>query len=132
MNVRTKLCIASAAAALIATGLFGGWAVEQHKEHVLDRRITDASSAAAQMKRTADAREIEAAQYREKIADLESQLTDNRAEAAKQDEQIKNQTANTNGARTDVARARGVRSNDATVAELCRKLAALGHKCADK
>lgn len=129
MNVRTKIYIASAAAVLFAIGVLGGSAMEWRKLRELDRRITDATHAGAEMKRAADARETEANGYREKIAYLESMIAEGRSEAAKQDEKIKHQTNITGNARADVARARGVRSGDASVDKLCRKLEALGHKC---
>lgn len=132
MNIRTKIYVASAVAAIFAIGVLGGSAIEWRKERQLERRIADATNMAAEMKRAADAREAEAARYREKIAYLEDQIADSRAEAARQDEQIRNKSNITDAARADVARARGVRSGDATVERLCRKLEDLGHKCDDK
>ena len=131
MNAKTKIYIACAAAAIFAIGIFGGSAIEGRRTRQLERRIDEATHSADASARTAEQREREAAGYRDKIAYLENQIADSRQQAAKQDEKLKNQTSVTDNARRDVARARGVRSGDASVTELCRKLEALGHKCAD-
>lgn len=129
MNTRTKIYIALGVAAVLAIGIFGGSAWSDHRVRKLERNIEQAKQAANDASRNAEKLERDAAIYKEKIAYLESQLAETGKQARKQDEQINTQKTITDNARRDVERARGVRSNDATAAELCRKLAALGHAC---
>ncbi len=129
MNTRTKIYIALGIAAALAIGIFGGSAWSDHKARQLEREIDAARQAANDASQNAATLERDAAVYKEKIAYLESQLAETGKQARKQDEQIKTQKTITDNARRDVERARGVRPNDATAAELCRKLAALGHAC---
>ena len=132
MNTRTKIYIALAVAAVLAIGIIGGSAWSDHKVRRLEREIDHARQTANDASKNAATLERDAAVYKEKIAYLESQLTETQSQARKQDEQLKTHKTITDNARRDVERARGVRPGDATapnVAELCRKLAALGHAC---
>jgi hypothetical protein len=74
-------------------------------------------------------RETETAAYKQKIEYLETQLAEIRDLANHQDEELKSITSNTRRARSDVERARRTRAAAATAAELCAKLAEVGHPC---
>lgn len=132
MNTRTKIYIALGIAAVLVIGIFGGSAWSDHKVRNLERDIDAARQTANDASQKAATLERDAAVYKEKIAYLESQLSDTQTQARRQDEQLKIQKTTTDIARRDVERARGVRPSDAsapTAAELCRKLTALGHAC---
>lgn len=132
MNTRTKIYIALGVAAVFAVGIIGGSAWSDHRVRKLERDIDQSKKTANDASQNAATLERDAAVYKEKIAYLESQLSDTQTLARRQDEQLKIQKTTTDNARRDVERARGVRPSDAAapnVAELCRKLAVLGHAC---
>jgi septal ring factor EnvC (AmiA/AmiB activator) len=132
MNTRTKIYIALGIAAVLAVGIFSGSAWSDHKVRKLELEVDHARQTANDASQNAATLERDAAVYKEKIPYLESQLAETGKQARKQDEQIKTQKTITDIARRDVERARSVRPGDASapnVAELCRKLAALGHAC---
>jgi predicted nucleic acid-binding Zn-ribbon protein len=95
----------------------------------LEAATEKASITADAAVRTVALRETEAAAYKEKIAYLETTLGEIRERADKQDEQLEKITIAGRGARNYYNRARAARSVPATSAELCEKLAALGHPC---
>ncbi len=132
MNTRTKIYIALGIAAVFAVGIIGGSAWSDHRLRQLEREIDHARETANDASQNAATLERDAAVYKEKIAYLESQLSDTQTQARRQNEQLKTQKTTTDNARRDVERARGVRPGDASApnaAELCRKLATLGHAC---
>ncbi len=131
LSTRTKIFLALAAAAIIAAGIIASAAWSDHKVAQLERGIDEAKQTAAGNDKKAAALERDVAAYREKIAYLENGRNEIRDTARKQDEQITNQHSITRTARADVGRVRRVRSNDATLTELCQKLAALGHACSE-
>ena len=77
----------------------------------------------------AAAKEVESAEYRQKIEYLERQLSDIQTKARKQDEKLEKLSVNSGRARVDVERAKRTRAIDTDATELCRKLAELGHPC---
>ncbi|NOT47887.1 MAG: hypothetical protein HOP17_09095 [Acidobacteria bacterium] len=89
-----------------------------------------AAKAAAEQTETA-ARELEqrTAEYKQKIDYLEDSLSALRSIASQQDEELKTLKNNTDNARLSVGRARTVQRIESTTAELCAKLADLGHPC---
>lgn len=124
-----KIYIAIAAAVLLAIGIIGGQVWSEHKIKKLEAAVEAAKNAATESERAAAEKENEANIYKAKIEHLERQIADSRVMARKQDERLKTQTTNTARARRDVERARGVRSIETDVTELCAKLAGLGHPC---
>lgn len=129
MNTRTQIYIALGLTTVLAIGIFGGSAWSDHKVRQLEGEIDAARQTANDASQKAATLERDAPVYKEKIAYLESQLSDTQTQARRQDEQLKTQKSITDIARRDVERARSVRPSDANADELCRKLAALGHAC---
>lgn len=128
MNTKLLIGVASAVAIVIAAAaLYSG--ILNARINRLEAAAAKASGAAERAEMTAAGSEGEAAAHRERIAQLESALDEIRTRAAKQDEQIEKSAAARRGTRVGLDRARRTRSVDATPAELCEKLAALGHPC---
>ncbi|MFN2502148.1 MAG: hypothetical protein ABR530_09065 [Pyrinomonadaceae bacterium] len=118
-----------AAALIVIASVAGITAWSNHKIVTLERTVEDAEKQAQISTRKAFDAERATAQYRQKIDYLEQQFTEIQKLARKQDEQMDKLIDNSGRARSDVERARGIRSIDATAAELCEKLADLGHGC---
>lgn len=95
----------------------------------LEHDVKMAREQAANKQAIADAKEKEAQKYRLEAERLEGSLAEIRKLALKQDEELEKIGKTTGDARADAARARGVRSLDSTSAELCRRLAEVGHGC---
>jgi predicted RNase H-like nuclease (RuvC/YqgF family) len=74
-------------------------------------------------------KESEAERFKEKIAFLESSLSDIRKIARTQDEELEKLNFTVRGSRSDMERARGIRSIESNADELCRRLAEVGHGC---
>ena len=129
MTLQTKIYIGLAVAAIFAIGIIGVTAWSNHRISTLDGAVEAAKKKTETAEKLADQREIEAAGYRHKIEFLESQLTEIQTIARKQDEELEKHFTNTRNARADVERAKRIRTIDANAAELCRKLAELGHGC---
>lgn len=109
---------------LIATG----WS--DRKIAKLERAVTDAKVAADTIQQAATVKEIEAAEYKQKVEFLEAELVKLQQISRKQDEKLSTQNSNTRRARADVERIRNERPDDVTREELCRKLNDLGvHGC---
>jgi small-conductance mechanosensitive channel len=129
MTVRQKLYAAGAVAALILTIA----AVDAIRLRVATKRYErEAAALAAKAEaseRTAAAAKESSVREAARAEFLEQQLKEVRDIAARQDEQIKKMDALTDDSRGRVARARGVRTVQTTIAELCAKLAGLGHPC---
>ena len=100
-----------------------------HREEKLRQAVERAKQDADKAESAAREREQQAAEYKQKIEYLEDSLSALRRIATKQDEELKQIENTTNTARDNVSRARAVRSLESTTAELCAKLAALGHPC---
>lgn len=127
MNLRTKIYLGIAAAALIA--IFGGAMWQSHTINKLENAVRDAKQAAAEKQDQAAAIELDAAEYKQKIEYLEQQLAEIQLKTRKQDEKLERTTINSRDARDRVERAKRAWTIDATAAELCAKLAELGHAC---
>ena len=129
MKTQTKIYIGLSILTILAIGMIGGSAWSGHTVTRLENEVRTAKNAALESQQTAANREIEAAQYKEKIDYLESKLTEIKTIARRQDEELEKLNANSRGARGDVERARRTRSIAATADQLCSKLAELGHEC---
>ena len=129
MTLRTKIYIAAGAVAILIliAGISTLWS--GHQLGKIERELEGARSAAEQSETRALELERQAAGYEQKIQYLEGSLSALRLTAAKQDEELKTLKNNTNNARRDVDRARALRSLESTTAELCKRLADLGHPC---
>jgi hypothetical protein len=129
MTIRQKLYAAGVVAALILAFV----AVDSVRLRVaMKRSEREAAALAAKAEaseRTAAAAKESSVREAARAEFLEQQLKELRDIAARQDEQITKIDALTDDARGRVARARGVRSVQTTNAELCAKLAGLGHSC---
>lgn len=129
MNVRTKIYVGIAITAIFALGLAGGSVSSNRKIANLEHDVETARHAADIADKLAVTREIEAAEYKQKIEYLESRLAEIQTIARKQDEELETLNTNSGRARGDVERARRTRSAGATADELCAKLAEIGHGC---
>ncbi len=127
MQTRTKIYIASGAALFLIACAYSLWS--NFKIGRLEKAAHEAKNAAIHKQKLADELEHRSRIYEQKIAYLESQLSELRSLAAKQDEELRSIETDTRNARVDVERTRRVRSAAATAAEVCRKLAELGHPC---
>ena len=129
MTLRTKIYIAAAAFSFLLAvgGLSTLWSDRRIAK--FERELEAARSAADQSESRARELELRATAYEQKIEFLEGSLSSLRLIAAKQDEELKTLKNTTDNARDSVDRARAVRSLESTTAQLCRKLAGLGHAC---
>ena len=127
MTIRTKIYLTAAAILLIVC--LSGWLWSNHKITALEREVGNAKAAALEKERAADEKEKVSSEYKAKIDYLEQEIDAMRVTTQKQDEELKKLSANTENARRDVSRARVTSSKPATAAELCAKLAELGHPC---
>ncbi|MEP6945519.1 MAG: hypothetical protein ABJA02_06335 [Acidobacteriota bacterium] len=131
ISTRMRIYIALAAAVIAVIFIIGNDAWSGRKVRELERRIDEAKQTTTETEKKAAALELDAAAYKEKIAYLEDRRNEIGETARKQDDEITKRNSIARTARADVARVRGVRSNDASFAELCQKLAALGHTCSE-
>lgn len=129
MTTKTTIYIAIAVSGLFTLGLVLGSVWSDYKIKNLENAVEEAKQAAVESWRIAEDKEKETNIYKSKIEYLERQIADSRAAARRQDEKLKTQTTNTAGSRRDVERARGVRTIDTNINDLCAKLAGLGHSC---
>src|SRR5438105_2764011 len=127
MKTQTKIYIGLAIVAVFALGIFGGAAWSNYKISKLENEVENAKFEADHKGQLAAARETEAAAYKQKIEYLEQQLSDIQIIARKQDEELEKLNYNSGHARSDVERAKRTRTIAASAAELCTKLAELGH-----
>lgn len=132
MTLRTKIYIGLSVAAILAAAAILGAAWSNHKINTLENAVQAAKQSAENSKQLADKRELESAEYKQKIEYLETQLTDIQTTARRQDEKLEKLSVNSGRARRDVERAKRVRSIDTDAGELCRKLAELGHSCSSE
>ncbi|CAN5486178.1 hypothetical protein BH10ACI3_BH10ACI3_23140 [soil metagenome] len=131
MSTKTQIYIAMIVAAVFATGTLGGHLWSNHQIAKLERETEAAKEVAEGSRQAAEKKEIEAAAYKQKIEYLERHLTDIQTTARKQDEKLEKQITNSRNARVDVERSKRTRTIDANTAELCAKLAELGHPCSE-
>ena len=129
MNTQTKIYIGIALAALTIAAFIGSSLWTTRKFTKLESELRDARQIAETADKLAATREIEAAEYKQKIAYLESQLTETANQARKQDEHLEKLNTNSRDARRNVERARRTRPTTTTDTELCQKLAEVGHGC---
>lgn len=129
MTLGVKIYIFVGAAILIASLIFGAQLWHRRTISALENAAEAAKQAAFVSHRSAAAKEIEAAEYKQKIEYLERQLVEIQTIARRQDEELEKLNVNSGRARSDLERARSTRSIAATAGELCAKLAELGHAC---
>lgn len=128
MSTNQKIYIAAAAATLVAITLLS-YAWSDQRIAKLESQIADAKADAYEKQQIAAAKEREAAEYKQKIEYLETKLTEVKQLSKKQDEELEKRKLNSRTARRNVDTASRTRTITATVDELCRKLAELGHAC---
>lgn len=129
MTLRTEIYIAIACIVVLTAAIITFSVVSNRElarsEH--DVRSAKAKANAAETR----SRELEstAAEYKEKLEYMEVTLSGLRRIAMEQNEQIKLLESTTNDARRNADRAHAVRRIESTAAELCQKLADIGHPC---
>ncbi|MBK9155408.1 MAG: hypothetical protein IPM25_14545 [Chloracidobacterium sp.] len=127
MTLKMKIYLAAAAAlVLISVGslLWSEYRLGRLEADIRRARADGEEHAAAARKF-----EAEAAGLRHKIEFQEERLSEMKRMAAQQDEEIEKLKLAADDARGSVRRARSIERIDVTAAELCRKLAELGHPC---
>jgi len=127
MTLRTKIYIGIAIAAIALISIPALW--QSHKIAALERTVDETKQEANQKRESAAQKEIEAAEYKQKIEYLERQLTNIQTQTRKQDEKVERSITNTRLARGSVERSKRRRTIPAKTVELCAKLAELGHAC---
>ena len=128
MTLRYKIYIA--AAGVILSGLLVYSAISHFEISHQEAEIERTRQSAISIQRSAEEKEMEASEYKQKIEYLEQQLVEIETDRRKQDEKLERLNVNSDRARDGVRRSRGVRANgDATADELCRSLAEVGHEC---
>lgn len=124
----TRLIYAAAVAAGILLAVLGVKTfigeMQIHESDIAKQKAT-----AETLAETAAAKESETRRYIEKIAYLETKLTEINDVARRQNEEIEKAETVVRDARDNVHRVRGLRSIAVTAEELCRKLAEAGHPC---
>lgn len=131
MTLRTKIYIGLAVAAIFAAAILGGAAWSNHKITRLEKAVENTKQIGDQKEQLASAKELEAAEYKQKIDYLERQLTEIQITKRKQDETLEKLNVNSGRARRDVERAKRTRAIDTDASQLCAKLAELGHACSE-
>ena len=127
MKTATKVYIAAAAA--IALVIVTAWIVSSLRTRSMERLIERSIQNAETLERKAAEAETDSEAYREKISYLEQQLAEIKQTGRKQDEKLETLNTNSRAARRDADRARRTRTVSTDTAELCKKLAGLGHPC---
>ena len=128
-NTKIKL-IGGVLLALLAIST-AGWLVTAVRVERAERRLTNAVAASAKAESEAAAHKLEAAEYIQQIASLESQLAEIRSTTVKQDEKLKTTTDITRNARNDLERIRRTspNPNNANANAVCERLGSVGHPC---
>ena len=127
MTTKTKIYLAAGAAVVL---LFLISSIASRIEiSRMESHVNAAKEKAQAAQKAAEASELKAAEYKEKIASLESSLGGIRLIATKQNEELEKITADNSNARIRVRDARSVRTIAGSAAELCEKLSQLGHGC---
>lgn len=125
----TKTYIALAAVAAVIAVVIGTTLWSDRKLAKAERELEQTKQSAEMAEQHSRDLENAAAEYKRKLEYLEESLSDVSRIAAKQNEEIKLLEIDTNNARGNADRARRVPRVESTAAELCRKLANLGHPC---
>ena len=126
---KTKIYIASASVLVIL--ITGSYIASNLRTSRLEKAAADAVQKSKESEAAAQANEIKAAEYRQKLEYIESRLIEMTAIARRQDEQLEKNTIDTAAARGRVQRARSAGTKPTSAAELCAKLGELGHSCAE-
>jgi predicted RNase H-like nuclease (RuvC/YqgF family) len=130
MSLQIKLYLALAVVtAAVMIGTTAGYLWSNRRIARLEHETHEAKAAGSAAQARADDHQRRAEIYKAKTEYLEGQLAEIREIARRQDEELEKLDASVGNARRDVERARSIRSIDADVDELCRKLAELGHGC---
>lgn len=129
MISKNTIYLAAAAIGIFLVCFTIGSLWSSYKMRERERAVEDAKEHAETVERAAASQERNAAEYKAKIEYLETQLAEISATARRQDEELQMLENDSNTARSDVDRARRVRSVTATADELCKKLEELGHGC---
>lgn len=129
MTTKIKIYIAAACVAILAAVILGSSLWADRKTARLTRELEAARQAADASGTAARELELTAAGYREKIEYLEESLSALRLTAKKQDEQLKTLENDTDNARRNFRRGRPARPAASSAADLCARLADLGHPC---
>jgi DNA-binding helix-hairpin-helix protein with protein kinase domain len=129
ITIRQKVYAAGAIAAIIISAV----AIQSVRSRLQISRLERARAVqeqnAARSEHIAAAAKQDAARQTARAEFLEQQLVEIRALAIKQDEELQKLNSDTDSARGRLDRTRGIRSVESTAAELCKKLAAVGHGC---
>lgn len=124
-----KIGVAVFIFAALGLAIFGGSAISGYRIKRLETRVAEAKAEAARLETDAARKENAAAVYKQKIDYLEAQLGEIRTLAKTQDEELEKLNSGVRDFRSDVDRARGIRSIRTTADELCKRLAEVGHAC---
>ena len=127
MTKQLKMILSSAATLILVIVIAS--MVSNARLRSMEKAVDAAKQQAKANGDAAVAAEVLAAEHVKKIEYLENELAGIGRIARRQDEEIEKIGVDVGGARRDVERARGVRAIDASVEELCGKLADLGHPC---
>lgn len=127
MNQQKKLILAAAAAVIVGFAIAS--TISDLRLRSLEREIETAKQRAEAKEAAAVLSETKAAEYKQKVEYLESEIAGIGRLARRQDEELEKVNVDIGGARRDVERAKRIRPIGTTAAELCRKLAELGHPC---
>ncbi|MCW5957402.1 MAG: hypothetical protein KIT61_12515 [Pyrinomonadaceae bacterium] len=127
MNDQIKLILAVAAAAVLAAA--AATIVSNVRLRSLERNVEIATERARTLEETAREAESRAAEHKQKIEYLEAEIAGIGRIARKQDEELKKISGDIGNARSDVERAKRIRTVGTTAAELCGKLEELGYPC---
>lgn len=127
--LKYKIYAALIVTGAISAGILAGSFWSGHKLAKLESSVAAAKHNADSIESGSRELEQKAAEYKQKIEYLETSLSEIETIARKQDEKLKELANDTNAARDSVRHARAVRTIESTNAELCIKLAELGHPC---
>jgi uncharacterized protein HemX len=116
-----KLLVAGVLIAVLSAVCLGGYAWSGWRISRLERHAADARARADSFEKAARVKELEAAQYKQKIEHLEGRLVEIKEIAKTQDEELEKLASSVRDARGDVDRARSIRSIAVTADELCYK-----------
>ena len=129
ISLKYKIYAALTVVAVFLFAIFIGSVWSNYKTAKLEHAVEQARQTEQAAETSSREFELKAAAYEQKINYLEASLAEIEATARRQDEKLKQLANETNTARGDAGRARSVRSIESTAAELCAKLAELGHAC---
>ena len=127
MNDQIKLILAVAAAVVLAAA--AATMVSNARLRSLERNVEIATERARTLEETARETESRAAEYKQKIEYLETEIAGIGRLARKQDEELKKISGDIGDARRDVESAKRIRPVSTNAAELCGKLEELGYPC---